>query len=69
MYKKLQADIEQSYSGRDLWNVCINPKCRILMESKESTKEETNKSAIAIGSSRKGGRWRNGALVRSTLSG
>lgn len=37
----------------------------MVFELKESTKEGTNKSAIAIGSRRKGGRWRNGAVVRS----
>ena len=35
--------------------------------AKESTKEGTNKSAIAINSRRKGGRWRNGSLVRSRI--
>ena len=35
----------------------------LLMEPMGSTKDEGNKSAIPVSSRRKGGRWRNGALV------
>ena len=40
----------------------------VLLEPKESTKEEKDKSTIAIGSKSSGGTWKNGELVGHFLS-
>ena len=45
----------------------LKHNCSVL-DPKESTKDETKEDAMAVEARRKGGRWRNGALVLSTLS-
>lgn len=50
-------------AGLEMEGVGRGTSAVFVLEPKESTKEGKNKSAIAIGSKSRSGKWKNGRLV------